>query len=474
MVENGRSNTAAKRSLYVPTRSPPRAGVSLSEPRVSSAKLLAYGAPIFGVSYLLFFLQFYFLKFATDVLLLSPAIVGVLFSLAKLWDGVNGPLVGSFSDRSRSRFGRRRPFLFAALLPLAIGFVMLWTTPRSLEGPALIAWIAVALFVFYTAFDVYTLPHQALGAELSRDPHQRTRLFAVRQMSFTFGIMLAFGGIQIAMNAEDPRAMAAQLAIPAALVCVVLLAITPLVLREPTVDGARGGTGVFSALRDVISTRAARQLLFVNFVESAGVGAVGTMAPYIAEYLLGRPDIVGLLPAAYVISAVVSIPIWVRISKSFGKRDTWLAAMAMAACAFGGMWFVGKGDVTLVMTLLVFAGSAMGCGGVLANAILADVIDLDERRTGERKEGVYSAAMVLVLKVGTSLATAASGVVMTTTGFVPNVAQSDESLFGIRLLFAGLPCLGFVAGALLFRNFTLDDGPGGAPSPTVVTAPSTP
>ena len=106
---------------------------------------------------------------------------------------------------------------------------------------------------------------------------------------------------------------------------------------------------------------------------------------------------------------------------------------------------------------------------------MADVIDVDERRTGERKEGVYSAAMTLVLKVGTSLATAASGVVMTTTGFVPNVVQSDESLFGIRLLFAGMPFLGFVAGALLFRNFSLDDGPGGATSPTTVaTAPSAP
>ncbi len=89
--------------------------------------------------------------------------------------------------------------------------------------------------------------------------------------------------------------------------------------------------------------------------------------------------------------------------------------MVLAAGAFGGMWFVGASDVALVTSLLVVAGCAMGCGGVLSASILADVIDLDERRTGERKEGVYSAAMTLVLKVGTSLATAASGVVMTAT-----------------------------------------------------------
>ncbi len=174
---------------------------------------------------------------------------------------------------------------------------MLWTMPHALEGNALIAWIAVALFIFYTAFDLYTLPHAALGAELSRDPHQRTRLFAVRQMSFTVGMLLAFGAIQVAMNAEDPRSTTAALAIPAALVAVVLLAIPPLVLREPGVEGERGGRGLLPALRDVVSTRPARLLLFVFFIESAGVGAVGTMAPYIAQYLLERPDVVGLLPA---------------------------------------------------------------------------------------------------------------------------------------------------------------------------------
>jgi GPH family glycoside/pentoside/hexuronide:cation symporter len=436
---------------------------------------LAYGVPVLGVSYMLFFLQFYFLKFATDVLLLSPAIVGVLFSVAKLWDGVNGPLIGSISDRSRSRFGRRRPFLFAALPLLVVGFVMLWTMPRALAGNTQIAWLAVALFVFYTAFDLYTLPHAALGAELSRDPHERTRLFGVRQMSFTIGMLLAFGAIQVAMNAEDPRGIAAKIAIPAALVSVVMLAITPLVLREPVVEGRRGGRGLLPALRDVVATRPARLLLLVNFIESAGVGAVGTMAPYVAEYLLQRPDVVGLLPAAYVIAAVASIPIWVRISKRFGKRDTWLAAMALAAGAFGGMWFIGAGDVVLATSLLGVAGCAMGCGGVLASALLADVIDLDERRTGERKEGVYSAAMTLTLKVGMSVATAASGIVMTTAGFVPNVVQTETSLLGLRVLFAGLPFLGFVVGALLFRRFSLDDDDAdGVPSAASLRAPSAP
>jgi GPH family glycoside/pentoside/hexuronide:cation symporter len=430
----------------------------VSDPTLPLARLFAYGGPILGLSCLLFFVQFYFLKFATDVLLLPPAIVGALFALAKLWDAVSDPLVGSWSDRSRSRWGRRLPFLVAALPLLVAGYVMLWSPPAALSARALIAWSGIGLFVFYTAFTLYTLPHVALGAELSTDSHQRTRLFAVRQMSFTVGILLAFGGIQVAMNAAEPRAAAAGMALPVVIGAVALLALVPLLVREPERAERRGGENLWRGLRDVAGNRPARLLLAVQFIEAVGVGAVGTMAPFVAEYLLGRKDAVAFLPAAYVIAAVASIPLWVRISRSFGKRDTWLAAMVLATGAFGGLAFLGRGDVAAAVALLVVAGSAMGCGSVLSASILADVIDADESRTGERKEGVYSASLTFMLKLGTALATAASGVVLGAVGFEPNAEQSERSLLGIRLLFGGMPFAGFAIGALLFTRMPRDVG----------------
>jgi Na+/melibiose symporter-like transporter len=424
--------------------------------RLSPATLAAYGAPSFAFGFLLFFVQFYFLKFATDVLLLAPAVVSVLFGVAKLWDAISCPLVGSWSDRFRSRWGRRRPFLLGSLPLLGGGFAMIWLAPTGLATAALIAWIAVALFAFFTAYDLYTLPHLALGAELSRDSHERARLFAVRQMSFTVGILLAFGGIQVAMNADDQRLVAGEVAVSAAIVAAAVLLVTPLALRETASVGVRGGRGLLPAFRDVLSTGPARRLLAVELIESAGVGAVGTIAPYIAEYLLRRPDMVGVLPAAYVLSGVAAIPLWVRAARRFGSRRTWMLAMVMAAAAFGAIGWVGADDLVLLLALLAAAGAAMGCGTVLGKALLADVIDLDERRTGERKEGAYSAAATVALKVGAALSIAASGPIMTVTGFVPNAVQSADSLLGLRILFAGLPCAGFLIGAWLFRGFSLE------------------
>jgi len=436
--------------------------LSAPEGRVPLRLLLAYGGPVLGVAVLLFLVQFYFLKFATDVLLLPPAAVGVVFGLAKLWDAASNPIVGSWSDRTRSSHGRRRPFLVAALPLLFVGFVLLWVPPLSLGAPALVAWTAVALLLFHTAFALYTIPHAALGAELSADTHERTRLFGARQISFTLGMLLAFGVMQIAMNADDPRSATATIAIPVALAAVLLLLATPLLVREPARGAVAGGQGLVAGLRDVWANEPARKLLIVWFIESAGVGAVGTMAPFIAEYLLGRPEVVGLLPAAYVVAGIVSIPIWVQVSRRFGKRETWLVAMFAAAAAFGAMLLVGPGDVALLMGLLVLAGAAMGCGSVLSSSILADVIDLDAERTGERKEGVYSAAMTFVMKIGVAGATAASGFVLGASGFVPNAVQSAESLLGIRILFAGLPCLGFVVGGLIFWGASFERAPAAA------------
>ena len=426
--------------------------------------LAAYGAPTLGLSFGLFFVQFYFLKFATDVLLVAPALMGWIFAAAKLYDAISNPLIGSASDRTRSRFGRRAPWLIGALPVLVASFAVLWAPPSGLEGTPLALWSAAGLVLFYTAFALYAVPHAALGAELSDDSHERTRIFGARQLGMTAGMMGAFVAMHFAMNAPDRRAAASAVALPAIAAAALLLAIPAVFVRAPRSEAVRGGASLARALRDVWVNRPARLLLVVQLVEAIGAGSVGVMAPFVTEYWMGRPELVAVLPAAYVVAGIASIPIWVWLSRLFGKRDTWLVSMTLAALAFAGLFFAG-GQVRPTIALLVLAGIAMGAGGVLGSSILADVIDLDEHATGERKEGIYSAAMAFMLKLGTSFATAASGLVLAAAGFAPNAVQSAESLFGIRILFAGFPCVGFALGALLFTRFAL------APRPAA-TAPA--
>src|SRR5262245_43749305 len=125
---------------------PARPGTGTVRERVPLATLLAYAAPTFALGAPLFFVQFFFLQFATDVLLLAPAVIGAIFAVGRLWDAALDPILGTWSDRVRTRLGRRRPFMLAGIPILAGTFAVLWMPPAALAPSSTTAWLAVGLF----------------------------------------------------------------------------------------------------------------------------------------------------------------------------------------------------------------------------------------------------------------------------------------------------------------------------------------
>ena len=434
----------------------PQAAAPRIPSRVPTGTLLAYGPPVVALSGALFFVQFYFLKFATDVLLIAPLVVGVIFALGRAWDAISDPIVGQWSDRTRTRLGRRRPWMFAAIPLLAASFVMIWLPPVSLSGALLIAWVTVALFGFYTAFTAYIIPHLALGAELTRDHHERSRIFGIRGAAFMLGMAPAFAGMQFVNNAEVPRDAAAGLALGIAALVVVLLLVPPGVLRERRDFQGRGAEGLRKAMRDVLGNPHARVLIFVQFIEMMGAGVLGILSPYLAEYVWKRPDMIGPLPAVFVGATLLSIPIWVYLSRRFGKRDVWRVAMLGAGLSFGGTVFVTEGEIGLVVVLLFFAGLSSGCGAAMGPSVLADVIDYDEYLSGERKEGAYAATQGFAIKAANAIIILLVGLFLQFSDFTPNAEQTEGTKWAFRLLYAGAPLTVYLTGAWIFGRFTLD------------------
>lgn len=424
--------------------------------RLGWGRLFAYGAPAVGYSFYLFFVQFYYLKFATDVLLAAPLAVGLLFGAGRVWDAVSDPLVGYLSDRTRTGLGRRRPWMLAAVPLLAVFFVMVWHPPASLSDSGLVLWAAVSLFGFYTAFTMYIIPHQSLGAELSTDHHERSRIFGAQRMAFVLGMLLAFGGIGYVTNASDTSKAIVTLAIGSALAVSVLLLLTPAALRERVEYQGRAGGNPYATLRDVLRNRHARILLTVWFAEGLGGGVLGVLAPFLTEYVIKRPDLIAVVPAFFVLANIASIPMWIALSRRFGKRNVWLVAFAGQATFFGGTFFVLEGQLTLLAVLLVGAGMSSGCGGVIGTSMLADAIDYDELESGERKEGAYSAAWGFALKSAIGIVIVLTGAVLHLSGFQPNVEQSYGAELALRGLFAGAPFVASLTALFLLRRFSLD------------------
>jgi GPH family glycoside/pentoside/hexuronide:cation symporter len=411
--------------------------------------VFALGAPQF-------FVQFFFLKFATDVLLLAPAVIGAIFAVGRLWDAALDPILGTWSDRTRTRLGRRRPFMLAGIPILVASFLMLWIPPAALSPTAATAWLALGLFGFYTGFSAYAIPHFALGAELTDDYHDRSRVYGTRGAAFTLGLVPAFAVTQLVNNAADPRTTAALVATAGAVLVAVLL-LVPLRVRERDEFRAAETASSFRALADVLRNAAARRILAVQFIDSLGLGVLGVLAPYLAEYVIRRPDLIGSLPAAYTGCLLASIPLWVLASRRFGKRQAWTTAMIGMALAFGATIFVGENDVALILGMLVVAGVFGGCGGPIGASMLADVIDADELETGERKEGAYTAAFTFAFQVGNGITVALVGFALALSGFEPNVDQAPVVMWTMKALFAGTPLAMLLVGAAVLRGYSLDE-----------------
>ncbi len=422
-----------------------------------SAKVIwAYSVPMiaFGIMGMLF--ATYLMKFATDELLIAPAAMGTLLFLARLWDGISDPLTGFLSDRTRSRFGRRRSWMLAAAIPCGAGLWMMWSPPIALSVPELVIWMAVALFVYETASTMFLVPYGALGMELTPNYHERTRLFGYRHMIGAIGTLFGLICLQLMNMAEDKREFAGQLSMITSVVVAGLILWAARVLPERRDYQGRANKPLLSAFFDVVRNPHSRLLLIVYGVETFGAASIGLMVPYIVEYVLPMQALMVPILLTYIVPQFAFTPLWMALARRFGKKQVWLSAMLLSVVAFGGLFTVTESGL-MVWVWTFLAGFAGGCGAVVAPSVQADVIDYDEYLSGERKEGAYLSVWNLVRKGAGSLTALAAGMALQFAGFEPNVEQSEETKLIMRALLALLPCVCYLIGAILFIRFSFNE-----------------
>ncbi|MEM1433908.1 MAG: MFS transporter [Pseudomonadota bacterium] len=428
---------------------------------------LSYGAPGLGAGYMYLIMSLYVMKFSTDVLLIPPAVMGVIFSLSRIWDAVSDPLVGYLSDRTRNRFGRRRTWILASAVPIFGAFIMVFAPPQGITGTGLAVWMAVAVICFYSAMTVFFVPHLSLGAELSESYHERSRLFGVRHGFYTFGSIISLATLYVLGSAEQQgtevvRARAFELAVVASAVMALLLIGAVSQLRERADFQGRVSAQPFHAFRDVWRNRYARLLILVTFIEHVGSAAIAALTLYVAQYVVGAAVWAPVIILCYMIPSSFSVPLWIPLSRRFGKIRLWMFSMILTGLSFGSMFALPflptlEFKLTYICIAAAFAGLAAGCGGTISPSIQGDVIDYDELMTGERKEGSYFAAWNFVYKSATGVMLMLTGFVLQVAGFEPNQAQPMSVQLAIVTLYGLFPLVCYAIGAFLFRNFRLDE-----------------
>ena len=435
----------------------PAAQPTAHEERLAWSTIVAYNIPTIGIGFMFFLIGLQLMKFSTDVLLVSPAAMGTIFGVSRLWDAVSDPIAGYLSDRTQTRLGRRRPWLLASALPIGAIYWLVWTPSPSLSQGALTAWMAFGVVGFYSAMTIFVVPHQSLGAELATGYHERSRIFGVRHALWSLGSVIALSGMYLLIVSEQPRETASTLAALGSLGTIGLIALSVGHVRERGDYLGRGATSPLAAVRDVLRNPHARLLLVVFFIENLGAATIAILTLYIAQYIVGTPELAPLYILAYMVPSIVSVPLWMPLARRFGKKPLWIFSMLLTSAAFGGMFFLEENSVVLITSLAAVAGLAAGCGGMVGPSVQADVIDFDEHESGERKEGAYFAAWNFVFKCAYGITLFLTGWVLQLSGFAPNQEQTESARLALLSLYSLFPLVCYAIGTLIFARFRLDE-----------------
>jgi GPH family glycoside/pentoside/hexuronide:cation symporter len=434
------------------------AGGAAAPRPLHASVLVTYGLPMLGYMQIQMLFTLYFVKYATDVLLLRNWEVGLISLVGRVWDGVSDPVAGYLSDRTRSRLGRRRPWLLASAPIVPLCTLALWSPPALGSPGALVAWTFLAYLAFEGALTIFAIPHIALGAELSPVAQDRTRLFAYRNVAVYGGMLLALGAMHWLLQAEDKRAAAPWVALACGGLFAALVVWAGLRMREPAEHRDRGPQRAVPAFGDLLRNRHARLLLAIFFIENLGSAPLAVLGAYYMQYIVGAEEQFPVLVLSAVIPTVAVAPLVVRATRAgVDKRRLWRWSMALSALGFGALFFGGPGRTAYLCLCGALVGVATGISAVVAPALQADIVDYDEFQTGERKEGVYFASWNFIRKCAIGIAIFLTQLVLDGLGYQPGVEQPESTRLAIRVMFSLVPAAMYALGLLLFLRFGFSD-----------------
>lgn len=421
--------------------------------------LLAYGALGLPLAALNLPLYVYLPAFYAEEIGLGLTTVGLVLFAARLLDTLTDPVIGELGDRTRTRFGRRRPWMITACPLLIVASLMLFipgdgVAPESRAGPLyLFIWTSLA----YLAWTMMILPFTALGAELSGDYHERSRIAGAREGFVVVGIILAAAlPIMLGLDADSQRGeilavLGWSMAVLTPLALAALLFFTP----EPRV-GASPSLPLREGLRIAWQNGPFLRLIAAYLLNGIANGLPATLFFLFVGDVLKGGSASGPLLLLYFVAGIVGIPIWLRISKVIGKHRAWAAAMLWASAMFVWAPFLGEGDLVAFAIICGLSGLSLGADMALPASIQADVVDLDSEQSGQQRTGLFFALWSMATKLSLALAIGIAFPLLDLIGFEAGGENEPAALLGLAMLYGLLPVVIKLAATALVWRFPID------------------
>jgi len=395
---------------------------------------------------------------------MNPALVGLIAALPRFTDAIIDPVMGFVSDHARTRWGRRRPFIFAGAIASGVVFALLWQVPRGQSENFYFWFFVIGSNLFYVAYTIFAAPWVGLGYELTPDYHERTRLMGVQnflgQIAYIVSPWFLWFMTQKVWFADQVEG-ASVLAIGIGVLAAGLGVLPAIVLRErfqhaPEEKGAAATSvvqkvaGFWTAMKSTLSTGPFLRLCAATFLVFNGFILISSFQSYVIIYYVFGGDqargaeFAGYAGTASAISTFGVIVVVTWLGTKLGKRRAFFVSTAISMIGYAMKWFAyDPRHPWLVLLPTPFL--AFGLGGLftLMGSMIADVCDADEVQSHQRREGMFGAVYWWVVKLGMAAALAGGGFLLNATGFDVALggAQSERTITLMRLFDAFVPFL---------------------------------
>ena len=430
------------------------------KPKLTGWEKWIYGSGDIGFSLTNTILNVYLALFLTDVVGLTPAIAAVAFFVGSTWDYLNDPIVGYISDRTRTRWGRRRPFLLFGALPMAAAFWMLWWRPPIETTLGLTIYYAAMFALFDTVATFTYMPYYALTPELTDDYDERTGLTSRRMFFSIVGSLIAFTLPLTIVDGFRPE-HAGRVFLMGGLFG--LISALPLFLvfwgtRERPEFMAKEPTA--NLRKSIAAASKNRPFLFglgMFLFNGVTMSIIQVVLLYYVKYVVLREAQSDMIMATIFVVAILALPLWVWASKRLNKRWAYISGVSFLAVVLLVLASLSpQTGLTFIMILCVLAGIGVSAMHVMPWAIIPDAIEYGELQSGERQEGVFYSLIILAQKVASSIAVPLALLVLQASGYVPNSAtQPATAIFGIRMVAGPIAALMLCMGILFTVLFPL-------------------
>ena len=418
---------------------------------------IGYGVGDIGFNLYFTTASLYLLYYYTDVLGLPAATAGWIFAGALIWDAVSDPFMGYLASRTRSRWGRYRPYLLFGAVPLAASWVLMFW-PTGLAGSALVLFALAAHVLFRTLYTVVSMPYLSLSAAMTHDSTERGALASIRMLSATSaGLFIAFFTLNFATwfgGGDEMQGFLLTALLYSSLAAIIHLGVFAVTAEDP--DAADAPLPDAAGLWRMI--RGNRPFWLVAAWLMAGSTAstlFGKTLPYLFKYDFARADLIGPALATITACAMVSIPGWTIAMRRTSKRSVCLAGAVIGVIGYLGFFFAGDSLVALFAALVIL-GVGAGASYLTFWAMIPDTVEYGEYQSGVRAEGMIFGLISFIQKAALGVSVGVLGELLGAVGYAANQQQAPETLEAMRLLMVAGPVALGLLGALAIARYPLD------------------